>query len=140
MNISDFKNFHRLLCERFNYPHDEESWWRDQVSLIEHIAKERDALKAELETARKQKPVGWYNEEAGTTTVFNAKFLRSSPPEGCVPVYASPVPAQQEEALEVLSSAIDTLKTVADNCEWSHSDFPVIARAEKLLQETPCTE
>lgn len=47
-NIVDFKNFHRLLCERFNYPHDEEFWWRDQVSLIEHIAKERDALKTEL--------------------------------------------------------------------------------------------
>lgn len=52
----------------------------------------------------------------------------------------SPVPAQQSEALEVLSLAIDTLKTIADNCEWSHSDFPVIARAEKLLQVTPCTE
>ncbi len=42
-NIGDFKNFHRALCERFNYPHDEEFWWRDQVSLIEHIAKDRDA-------------------------------------------------------------------------------------------------
>jgi hypothetical protein len=33
-----FKNFHRLLCERFGYVHDEEDWWRDQISLIEHIA------------------------------------------------------------------------------------------------------
>ncbi|CAE6967732.1 hypothetical protein [Paraburkholderia domus] len=33
-----FKNFHRLLCERFNYVHDEKDWRRDQLSLIEHIA------------------------------------------------------------------------------------------------------
>jgi len=34
-----FKNFHRLLCERFGYTHDEKDWKRDQLSLIEHIAK-----------------------------------------------------------------------------------------------------
>lgn len=33
----DFKNFHRLLCERFGYVHDEKFWWRDQLSLIEFI-------------------------------------------------------------------------------------------------------
>lgn len=32
-----FKNFHRLLCERFKYVHDERDWKRDQLSLIEHI-------------------------------------------------------------------------------------------------------
>jgi hypothetical protein len=36
---ADFKNFHRALCERFDYCHDERDWKRDQVSLIEHIAK-----------------------------------------------------------------------------------------------------
>jgi hypothetical protein len=35
---ADFKNFHRLLCERFDYVHDEGDWKRDQLSLIEHIA------------------------------------------------------------------------------------------------------
>ncbi len=34
-----FKNFHRLLCERFGYVHDPKDWERDQLSLIEHIAK-----------------------------------------------------------------------------------------------------
>lgn len=34
----EFKNFHRNLCERFNYHHDEIDWKRDQISLIEHIA------------------------------------------------------------------------------------------------------
>lgn len=33
-----FKNFHRLLCERFGYGHDERDWRRDQLSLIEFIA------------------------------------------------------------------------------------------------------
>ncbi len=35
----EFKNFHRLLCERFGYGHDEVDWQRDQLSLIEWIAK-----------------------------------------------------------------------------------------------------
>jgi hypothetical protein len=34
----EFKNFHRLLCERFGYSHDPVDWRRDQLSLIEHIA------------------------------------------------------------------------------------------------------
>ncbi|MGB8420184.1 hypothetical protein [Paraburkholderia sp.] len=34
-----FKNFHRLLCERFDYVHDDKDWRRDQLSLIEHIAR-----------------------------------------------------------------------------------------------------
>jgi len=41
-----FKNFHRLLCERFDYVHDEKDWRRDQISLIEHIAA-RSTLSAE---------------------------------------------------------------------------------------------
>ena len=35
---AEFKNFHRLLCERFGYVHDPIDWKRDQLSLIEHIA------------------------------------------------------------------------------------------------------
>ncbi len=35
----EFKNFHRQLCERFGYQYDEENWKRDQLSLIEWIAK-----------------------------------------------------------------------------------------------------
>jgi hypothetical protein len=34
----EFKNFHRLLCERFDYSHDEVAWHRDLLSLIEWIA------------------------------------------------------------------------------------------------------
>jgi len=34
-----FKNFHRNLCKRFGYYHDEEDWRRDLASLEEWIAK-----------------------------------------------------------------------------------------------------
>lgn len=37
-NSDEFKNFHRMLCERFGYTHDEKDWRRDQVSLIEYLA------------------------------------------------------------------------------------------------------
>ncbi len=37
--LDAFKNFHRSLCDRFGYTHDEKDWRRDQASLIEHIAK-----------------------------------------------------------------------------------------------------
>jgi hypothetical protein len=33
-----FQNFHRSLCERFGAVHDPVDWWRDTVSLEEHIA------------------------------------------------------------------------------------------------------
>ena len=36
----EFKNFHRLLCDRFGYTHDDVDWKRDQISLIEWIAKQ----------------------------------------------------------------------------------------------------
>lgn len=35
-----FKNFHRSLCDRFGYTHDERDWRRDRVSLEEWIVKQ----------------------------------------------------------------------------------------------------
>lgn len=35
-----FKNFHRSLCDRFGYCHDDKDWRRDLISLEEHIAKQ----------------------------------------------------------------------------------------------------
>ncbi|HBO6178420.1 TPA: hypothetical protein L4729_005330 [Pseudomonas aeruginosa] len=48
--LASFKNFHRLLCERFGYTHDEKDWQRDQLSLIEHIA---------VAQAQHSAPEGW---------------------------------------------------------------------------------
>jgi hypothetical protein len=48
---AEFKNFHRMLCERFGYSHDERHWKRDQVSLMEDIA---TALTTERQRAEAQ--------------------------------------------------------------------------------------
>jgi hypothetical protein len=49
-----FKNFHRSLCERFGYFHDEADWQRDQVSLEEHIATQFNHVSAENSSLRSQ--------------------------------------------------------------------------------------
>ncbi|NTZ93922.1 hypothetical protein FCH79_01100 [Pseudomonas koreensis] len=49
-----FKNFHRSLCERFGYFHDEIDWQRDQVSLEEHIATQFSHVNAENAALRGQ--------------------------------------------------------------------------------------
>jgi len=49
-----FKSFHRSLCERFGYYHDEIDWQRDQVSLEEHIATQFNHVNAENAALRGQ--------------------------------------------------------------------------------------
>lgn len=49
-----FKNFHRSLCERFGYYHDEIDWQRDQVSMEEHIATQFSHVNAENAALRGQ--------------------------------------------------------------------------------------
>jgi len=49
-----FKNFHRSLCERFGYYHDDIDWQRDQVSLEEHIAAQFGHVSAENSSLRSQ--------------------------------------------------------------------------------------
>lgn len=49
--VGEFKNFHRSLCARFNYTHDEQFWWRDLVSLEEHIAAQHRPASAVSEDA-----------------------------------------------------------------------------------------
>lgn len=46
-DVGAFKNFHRSLCDRFNYTHDEKDWRRDQVSLEEWIANRVKAAERE---------------------------------------------------------------------------------------------
>lgn len=47
-----FKNFHRSLCERFGYSHDERDYARDLVSLEEHIASQLTTSQAAEKDAR----------------------------------------------------------------------------------------
>lgn len=50
---AQFKNFHKNLCERFHYVHDPIDWSRDQISLIEWIAKQHADMANEIKTMRK---------------------------------------------------------------------------------------
>lgn len=52
--MASFKNFHRSLCERFGYFHDEIDWQRDQASLEEHIAAQFSHVNAENGALRGQ--------------------------------------------------------------------------------------
>ena len=64
----EFKNFHRMLCERFGYTHDERDWRRDQISLIEWIAKKVE------QPAQQQEPVqetAWQALPAGPIKVLH---------------------------------------------------------------------
>lgn len=68
-----FKNFHRSLCARFGYTHDENDWRRDLASLEEHIARmaahpsacELGAVREALEAAARS--LRTIAEQAGKT-------------------------------------------------------------------------
>ena len=55
--FAEFKNFHRALCERFDYVHDERDWKRDQISLIEWIAKKIEASEPKALTAEQREAI-----------------------------------------------------------------------------------
>jgi hypothetical protein len=95
-----FKNFHRLLCERFGYVHDEVDWKRDQISLIEWIAKRvADGGKGEAVYQYKVRDLsGWHDCDAGayeriTTNMpehVEARTLFTAPQAECAPREAQP--------------------------------------------------
>lgn len=69
-DTAKFKSFHRLLCERFGYTHDEKDWRRDQLSLIEHIAKRRAVVTESLPSKRQLIAI-----EMGPVTVDKMEVL-----------------------------------------------------------------
>lgn len=94
--LHEFKNFHRNLCERFDYCHDEKDWQRDQVSLIEHIARkvspEPDAelmeslaqfLHDEVEWPEFDYPDRSWPEHEGDTGQRGDGWLKIVPPDVC---------------------------------------------------------
>lgn len=94
-----FKNFHRRLCERFGYVHDEIDWRRDQVSLIEWIAKKADA------PAEAREPIAWMTDDDRAITAAQKQraladggATASSVRPYSIPCYAVSAPADAEEA------------------------------------------
>ncbi|AJX62476.1 hypothetical protein [Burkholderia pseudomallei] len=94
-----FKNFHRRLCERFGYVHDEIDWRRDQVSLIEWIAKKADA------PAEAREPIAWVTDDDRAITAAQKQraladggATASSVRPYSIPCYAVSAPADAGEA------------------------------------------
>jgi len=84
----EFKNFHRLLCERFGYSHDEKDWKRDQLSLIEWIAARQSA------GATGEEPVGTLSIHRfrKIDSMVNHDFeYYGSLPDGTYRVYVAPI-------------------------------------------------
>ncbi|MFL9966697.1 hypothetical protein PQR02_38220 [Paraburkholderia sediminicola] len=82
----EFKNFHRQLCERFGYSHDDVDWKRDQISLIEWISKRKeelerqrdDLLKAMTVIAAQSEGDDWTVEEAHAFIKQHAREARDA--------------------------------------------------------------
>jgi hypothetical protein len=113
-----FKNFHRLLCERFGYTHDEVDWKRDQLSLIEWIAKQAKGGKSEA--------VGWAIKEKGfdhlvfdheTGEKPSALDMEWAMERGhqYIPLYADrPADGGKGEAQNVMNIPLDAAAAMAD--------------------------
>lgn len=122
---SEFKNFHRLLCERFGYAHDDKDWKRDQLSLIEWIAR----------PAQCEEPAAWMNpnENFSKDTFLWAPDDWQS--EYSVPVYAAPIAAQRamtDEQREAIATSVTALTTLG----WTHQIPVLIALLETAQPAT----
>lgn len=94
-----FKNFHRLLCERFGYCHDEKDWRRDQVSLIEHIAALTAAVSAEpVITDELRGKIAYQLTKRLVIDMPTARACVDDALKGFV--HAAPLPAQRDKADE----------------------------------------
>ena len=128
----EFKNFHRTLCERFGYTHDERDWKRDQVSLIEWIAKKVE------QPAPAQKPVAWMYEWGGRTnfTTTDQRFVEAAHPHfvKSTPLYTAPpqrpwVGLTDEEILGVWQKAM-----VEDNGKHARLDNQPFVHFAKAME------
>jgi hypothetical protein len=80
-----FRNFHRSLCDRFSYSHDSEYFWRDLISLEEHIAQNIDRWREEAVQLREALSI--LDEQCifgPLTTNIIRKALDSTPHTGAV--------------------------------------------------------
>lgn len=115
---AEFKNFHRLLCERFGYHHDDVDWKRDQLSLIEHMATDRDQLRATV--ARQAEEIERVRKDAG-----RYQWLRSGDNDERVLCWDPTVDDDDEDAArcwlprqQELDNAID--EAIREDSEATH--------------------
>jgi len=131
----EFKNFHRVLCERFGYTHDEVDWKRDQVSLIEWIAKQVNPA------APVREPYAWHYKNAGGVSAwhfgpsrrFDADLDASErwpKTHQLIPVYTTPPAAQQQW----VGLTHDEYDAICDK-HSAMSDFDFLEDIEAKLKE-----
>ena len=137
--LHDFKNFHRNLCNRFGYFHDDENWQRDLCSLEEHIA---GYLKLALAAApTPAEPVAWTLRETldKRETTCSARLWFTNPVNsGWAPLYTAPVAATPAPAPQVLDFKCqlpgqEILHVSHDGVFTWHKD------ADKLIEEMDAT-
>ena len=132
----DFKNFHRQLCARFGYVHDEQFWWRDLVSLIEHIAsKAQPAAVLVAHRILRRRPDGeWVNDgRYWSDGAPSADLATSIPSLGdgwrIDYAYASPAPAPNALDAETVKKArrYDWLRDFHNGPEGVQDNLPYIS-------------
>ena len=107
--------------------------YQELLGELSYIRSERDALKAELDAARKQAPVGYfYLLDFSDTTIYKDK----EGDENYAPLYASPVPAQKGTPAYscVYCGCLELEKVTACHClpqgaeqKWNeHMVFPAL--------------
>lgn len=121
INDAEFKNFHRLLCERFEYGHDPVHWRRDQLSLIEWIARQC-ADSASGVPAERLADGRWkeYAKDDDGKLVHGFSVYEAEYPEEGVHtlVETSPAPAVAQEPVALNREYIKTLiNALEDNSD-----------------------
>ncbi|MGN6282132.1 hypothetical protein [Frateuria sp.] len=126
----DFKNFHRLLCERFGYAHDEADWKRDQVSLIEWIACQQAGRVDEGMVERVQAalnaplPVEYLHTKSEVCAALTAALAQNTQVDGEAVAYFSADPAEGEFNLhKTLAEANAGAESLLESAQDEASDY-----------------
>ncbi|VWB97332.1 hypothetical protein [Burkholderia lata] len=141
-----FKNFHRQLCERFGYVHDEIDWRRDQVSLLEWIAKLASSPvvvtdEQILEIGRRHFRPG-HNVDAEANFVAAVRDVLAAHPGQPEPICRS-VAASDDEAREFLYGNLESIESaiaLADatgNCSQARGLEAVEYQIRRLFSGKP---
>jgi hypothetical protein len=134
-----FKNFHRNLCERFGYVHDEVDWKRDQVSLIEWIAKQVDGGKGEAVATLHDD--GYWTWKKGATPPHESNYagwrmdVYAAPQAECAPrsPYGAPFTTDVEQCCGDPSTCNDPCEPPSAQAECApHEAQPVVALLRRI--------
>ena len=134
-DLASFKNFHRSLCARFNYTHDEKFWWRDLVSIEEHIAKTlpvQPAIKQgwDVDTllSKPAQPPLPVQEPVRVGRDFSCKVCGNKPDGEGILEHGKGCYALDKNGggSEFIADAIDSHLPAQEPLAWYHNNFGVV--------------